>query len=584
MTDQRIAIDRLRQAMARADIDAYLIPRGDAFSGEEVQLCDERLAWISGFTGSAGLAIVTMDEAVLFSDGRYTIQMQNQTNETWQCKVMPGETPSGWIAAHLNGRQVGFDPMLMTMADHQKLKTALVDKNITLVGIAENLIDQIWIDRPHPLITAPWDVDPSYHGQTRTAKMKAVISAMADAGADQLLICDPTELAWLLNIRAADLSHTPVMLAFAILSHDGKVTLFYDADAPLPIDQSQIRIVPAKELIPYLEQCKDLSVWLDPAQTPIALADALTLGGANIIKTGHPLQMMKAVKNSVEQDGFRSAHCRDAVAMIRFLAWIDAEAPIRVITEIEANDKLQFFRQQVDGYLGDSFGAISASGEHGAIVHYRATRESNAPLQRNNLYLIDSGGQYHDATTDITRCIVIGAPDQDMVFCYTHVLKAHIALDRQIFPKGTTGIQLDAITRQPMWNVGLDYAHGTGHGVGCALSVHEGPVSLSPRSGIALHEGMVLSNEPGYYRDGCFGIRLENLVIVVAKDNNMLGFEHVTWVPFDRRLIDLTLLSPTEREWLNQYHQDIRDKIMPAIKGLGDAGVLYWLMAQTAPL
>jgi Xaa-Pro aminopeptidase len=584
MADQATSVQALRQAMIAAKIDAYLIPRGDAFSGEEVQPADERLAWLTGFTGSAGIAIVTMDAAILFSDGRYTIQMQNETNSDWQCQVMPDAKLSDWIAAHLSGKRVGFDPMLITMAAHDQLQSALEDKNITLITIAGNLIDQIWPDQPAPHISAPWDVAACHHGQPRAEKIKLAADAMRDIGADQMLICDPAELAWLLNIRAADLSHTPVMLAFAILSDDQMVTIFYDGGEDITIDHSQIRIMPRSDMMAYLNTGQGKTFLLDPMQTPMAMADALTAYGASIIKTGHPLKMMKAVKNTVEQDGFRSAHCRDAVAMIRFLAWLDEHASARVVTEIEASDKLQSFRQQVDGYLGDSFGAISASGEHGAIVHYRATQDTNAPLHQNSLYLIDSGGQYHDATTDITRTIAIGEPVPDAAFCYTHVLKAHIALDSQIFPFGTTGIQIDAITRQSMWNVGLDYAHGTGHGVGCALSVHEGPVSISPRSGKSLCKGMVLSNEPGYYRQGHFGIRLENLVIVVDKQNDMLGFEHVTWVPFDRRLIDVSLLTATERAWVDQYHEDVRDKLMPAIKALDDTKPLAWLMENTAPL
>lgn len=583
MADKNASLNALRIAMAEAEVDAFLIPRSDAFSGEEVQAADERLAWISGFTGSAGLAIISSDHAVLFSDGRYTLQMQNQTSDAWQCKVMPGEKPSQWVAEHLAGKRLGYDPMLMMTAEYSYLETEISDKDITLVPILENLVDQIWIDRPIPHSSNPWDVELSYHGQSRADKIQKAAGGMRDAGADYLMICDPTELAWLLNIRAGDLPNTPVMLAFAILSADEKVTIFHD-DPHLPIDQNQIHIHPKSGLLSFLKELTDKNIWLDPANTPVALKDALISASNTIIKRASPLKLMKAIKNSVEQDGFRNAHCRDAVAVIRFLSWLESEVSKHVITEIEASDMLQSFRKQVSGYLADSFNAISGSGEHGAIVHYRATSETNAPLLQNSLYLIDSGGQYHDATTDITRTIVIGKPNQDQRFCYTHVLKSHIALDQQRFPKGTTGIQLDAITRQPMWNVGLDYAHGTGHGVGCTLSVHEGPASISIRGKEIIREGMVLSNEPGFYRDGEFGIRLENLVIVVSKENDMLGFEHLTWVPFDRRLIDVAFLTATEQAWLNQYHHNVREKIMPALIKLGEAEVVAWLDAQTAPI
>ena len=591
MGNAKAPLEALRLAMKDAQIDAYFIPRGDAFSGEEVQAADERLAWISGFTGSAGLAIVTMDTAILFSDGRYTLQMKNQTTGDWQCMVMPSDKPSDWIISHLDGKTLGFDLMLMTMSEHRQLIRALSEKDINVKPVADNLIDQIWQDRPTPQISIPWDVDPLHHGQDRTDKINAVVANMTDAGADILMICDPTELAWLLNIRAADLTNTPVMLAFAMLSRDKEIMIFHDDLEGLDIDQRHIHIRPRQQMIDDLRSIDGKVIWLDPAQTPLALANAIEAREAadtKIMSRTSPLKQMKAIKNSVEQDGFRSAHCRDAVAVIRFLAWLDTHVMDQTLTEIEAGEKLQSFRKQVSGYLSDSFPSISGSGAHGAIVHYRATEASNAPLRPDSLYLIDSGGQYHDATTDITRTVAIGQPGKDEIFCYTHVLKAHIALDQQIFPKGTTGIQLDAITRQSMWNAGLDYAHGTGHGVGCALGVHEGPASISPRGSVSICEGMVLSNEPGYYRDGSFGIRLENLIIVVAKANDMLGFEHVTWVPFDRRLIDVSLLSEAEREWLNHYHQNVKDKIMPALTahdyGDGDGDTVAWLTAQTAPL
>lgn len=588
MDDAMTPLEALRLAMKGAEIDAYFIPHGDAFSGEEVQAADERLAWISGFTGSAGLAIVTMDAAILFSDGRYTLQMKTQTNSHWQCMVMPRNKPSDWIKAHLGGKTLGFDPMLMTMSEHSQLICALSDKDIDVKPVADNLIDQIWQDRPAPKISIPWDVDPLHHGHDRADKINAAVADMKDAGADILMICDPTELAWLLNIRAADLSNTPVMLAFAMLSHDKEVIIFHDDMESLDIDQRHISIRPKQQMIDDLRGLDGKSIWLDPVQTPLALAEAVEARQAadtKIISRISPLKQMKAIKNSVEQDGFRSAHCRDAVAVIRFLAWLDTHVMDQTVTEIEASEKLQSYRKEVSGYLSDSFSAISGSGAHGAIVHYRATEASNAPLLPNSLYLIDSGGQYHDATTDITRTVAIGQPGKDEMFCYTHVLKAHIALDQQIFPKGTTGIQLDAITRRTMWNAGLDYAHGTGHGVGCALGVHEGPASISPRGSVSICEGMVLSNEPGYYRDGSFGIRLENLIIVVAKANDMLGFEHVTWVPFDRRLIDVSLLTEAERDWLNRYHLNVKDKIMPALTehdySDGDGDAIAWLTAQT---
>ena len=599
-----VSVDRLialRKCLNTHHLDAVIIPRSDAFCGEEVQPADERLAWISGFTGSAGLAVVTPDYAALFSDGRYRLQMTDQTDSQWQCHVTPGESVTDWLLKHIgddNGGKIGFDPMLMTVSAHERLNQELATKGnsrLSLVPTTENLIDAIWQDKPVPHISSAWNVDKAYHGCERRDKIAAVTDQMASAGADCLLISDPTELAWLLNIRASDLENTPVMLAFAIISALGDITIFHDPKALAEVSKAHITIRPAKDLMPSLQQYHGQTVWVDPAHCPFGISDSLSNAGAKLLSKPGPITPLKAIKNTVEADGFRSAHQRDAVAMIRFLAWLDDAASDGHLTEMAAAKKLQSFRRQVSGYLGDSFGTISAYGEHGAIVHYRATERTNALLAPNSLYLVDSGGQYHDATTDITRTVFIGqtinnAPEE-AAFCYTSVLKAHIALDQQSFPQGITGVQLDAIARQPLWNVGLDFAHGTGHGVGCCLSVHEGPANISPRGQVKIEAGMVLSNEPGYYRDGAFGIRLENLLLVIANDDDTksdLGFEHLTLVPFDRRLIRVDLLSDDEWQWVNRYHHEVKENIAPLIAKIDDRAerdhVLAWLNAATAPI
>lgn len=606
MTASYDRLKALRKCLAAHGLDALIIPRSDAFCGEEVQPADERLAWISGFTGSAGLAAVTPDHAALFSDGRYRLQMADQTDDNWQCHVMPAVGVADWLLKHTgdgNSGKIGFDPMLMTVSAYERLSQELATKgknHIGLVPTAENLIDSIWQDKPAPHTTPAWNVDSAYHGRDRKDKIAAITDQMASSGADCLLISDPTELAWLLNIRASDLENTPVMLAFAILTAKGEVTIFHDPQALADIKTDHITIKPADLLMSSLAQYQGQTVWIDPAHCPFGIRDALSTAGAKLHSQSGPITPCKAIKNQVEAEGFRTAHQRDAVAMIRFLAWLDDAVPDGDLTEMAAAAKLQSFRRQVDGYLGDSFGTISACGEHGAIVHYRATEHTNALLAPNSLYLVDSGGQYHDATTDITRTVFIGrAPEdapEDAAFCYTTVLKAHIALDLQRFPKGTTGVQLDAITRQPLWNVGLDFAHGTGHGVGCCLSVHEGPANISPRGQINIEAGMVLSNEPGYYRDGAFGIRLENLLLVINPDSETkhsevrddLGFEHLTLVPFDRRLIRGDLLSEAERQWINDYHREVQEKIAPLIAAIDDiperGHVTAWLTAATAPI
>ncbi len=597
MTASDDRLTALRQCLKTHRLDALIIPRSDAFCGEEVQPADERLAWISGFTGSAGLAVVTADQAALFSDGRYRLQMTDQTDQNWQCHVMPGMRPADWLMEHFGDNhdaKIGFDPMLMTVSAHERLNQDLASQGkdcFSLVPTTENLVDAIWQDKPQPHITSAWDVAAKYHGRDRMDKIAAVTDAMASAGADCLIISDPTELAWLLNIRAADLENTPVMLAFAVITAQGEITIFHDEAALAEVARDHINIKLADHLMPELQTYQNQTVWIDPAHCPYGIGDTLKKAGAKLFSKSGPTTPMKAIKNPIEADGFRAAHRRDAVAMIRFLAWLDKATPNGKVTEMEAAATLQSFRRQVSGYLGDSFGTISAHGEHGAIVHYRATDKTNAILSQNSLYLVDSGGQYHDATTDITRTVLIGEAPDDAAFCYTAVLKAHIALDQQKFPNGTTGVQLDAITRQPLWNAGLDFAHGTGHGVGCCLSVHEGPANISPRGQVKIEAGMVLSNEPGYYRDGVFGIRLENLLLVIPADNmgeGSLGFEHLTLVPFDRRLTRADLLSDNELRWINSYHLEVREKIAPEITAITDiterTHVEAWLTAATAPM
>ena len=593
MTDSTARLNALRQALAAAGLDGWLVPRGDAFCGEEVQAADERLAWISGFSGSAGLALITADAAVLWSDGRYALQMQNETDSNWQCYDTANLSVSKWLAEHLDAGQfdgearIGFDAMLMPVAPHTRLLDELKThdaEGIALVAAAQPL-DALWDDRPPRQISQAWNVDAKHHGRGRKDKIAAAVAMLKEQGVDALVISAPTELAWLLNIRAMDLAHTPIVLAFGLLTADGVVLVFHEASALTAINKEQMEVHPPAYLNDALATYKGRGVWIDPAHCPFALREVLEDAGAQIIQKPSPLGGMKVIKNAVEASGFRAAHRRDGLAMVRFLAWLDGTRD--ALTEMQAAETLQHFRRESTGYLMDSFAAISAAGAHGAIVHYRAIPATDAPLAPDSLYLVDSGAQYHEATTDITRVILLGNAPKDARKCYSHVLKAHIALDRQQFPHDTTGAQLDVVARRKMWDVGLDYGHGTGHGVGCCLGVHE-PPSIAPKASAALKAGMVLSNEPGYYRQGAFGIRLENLMLVVDKGEGFLGFEHLTLVPFDRRLIATELLTVSERDWLNAYHSEVREAIMPQIATLTDSdeqkAVATWLESATAPL
>jgi Xaa-Pro aminopeptidase len=569
----------LRAWMADRNLDAVMIPRGDAFQGEEVPPSEDRLKFISGFTGSAGVAVITADHAALFSDGRYSLQMTAQVGKGWTCHTQPEESLSDWLADHMPSGSLAVDGQLITLAGWRHLDKSL-PKKVKLKSLAENPVDGIWTDRPKVPTAPAWTYPDAYAGQSREDKIAAVVDCFD--GADHLFITGPDQLCWLLNIRGSELPFTPFYRAFACLDSNGQVTLFTDASRLSDIDQAGLTIMDEDHLPSYLAGLKNVEVSIDPGTCPYALSDIL---GKKSAEAASPIIGLKARKNKTEIEGFRGAHCRDAVAMIRFLSWLDDKSR-QGVGEVEAGEKLFHFRQEVENFISPSFATICGSGPNGAIVHYRAVPGEDAVIAANTLCLIDSGGQYLDGTTDITRTVAIGVPSQKMQHDFTHVLKAHIALDQLIFPKGTTGVQLDAVTRSPLWAAGMDYAHGTGHGVGCCLSVHEGPASISKLGQIPIEEGMFLSNEPGYYIEGEYGIRIENLVIAVAHPElkDYLYFERVTMVPIDRRLIDTFLLTPDELAWINDYHLEVRMKVGEVIAALDDDQVSAWFDAATQPL
>ena len=572
-------LSALRRWMAERKLDVVMVPRGDVFQGEEVPASDDRLNYISGFTGSAGVALISADHAALFSDGRYTLQMQQQIGEGWTSHTQPEESIEGWIKEKCPVGTLAIDGALITLSGWRGLQSKL-PQTISLNALHENPIDAIWSDRPSAPTEPAWTYPDVYAGQTRTDKIKAVLAELSDA--DQLLISSPEALCWLLNIRGSELEFTPFYRAFAILNRNGDVTIFTDETRLHAIDHTSLKIALEGDLISYLAELREVKIAIDPANCPYALA---SLVEGKSVEMANPITGLKACKNETEINGFLTAHRRDAVAMVRFLSWLDHTAG-NGLRETEAGDKLQQFREEVTDFISPSFATICGSGPNGAIVHYRAVEGEDAPLAKDTLCLIDSGGQYLDATTDITRTVVIGTPSDAMRHDFTQVLKAHIALDQAVFPKGTTGVQLDAITRAPLWAAGMDFAHGTGHGVGCCLGVHEGPANISKRGVVPIEAGMVLSNEPGFYITGSYGIRTENLIIAMPHPDHSdhLYFEHVTLVPMDRRLIDVELLTSSERAWIIAYHLEVREKIGADIAALNDEEVSSWFDQATQPL
>ena len=574
---------RLRAEMVTQGVDAFLVPRADAHQGEYVADRDARLEWLTGFTGSAGFCVVLQDVAGVFVDGRYRVQVRNQVADVFTPVNWPEVKLSDWLPEKLPaGGVLAYDPWLHTVNEINDLSEAL-DK-ITLKPV-DNLIDAIWPDQPAPP-AAPFTVQSlDQAGESHDAKRARLAS---DLKAHCAVVTLPDSIAWLLNIRGTDIERNPVPHAFAILHKDASVDLFA---APGKVTEAathlgtEVRLHDVTDFLSHLKML-DGFVQIDPKSCPQIIATSLQ--NARIVEARDPCILPKARKNDTEIAGAKAAHERDGVAMVRFLAWLDAEAPKGGLTEIDVVEKLEGFRADTNALRDISFETISGAGPNGAIVHYRVTRDSNRPVNPGELLLVDSGGQYVDGTTDITRTIAIGTPTDEHRTCYTRVLQGMIAISRIRFPKGIAGQHLDVLARAPLWMAGQDYDHGTGHGVGSYLSVHEGPQGLSRRSDVALEAGMILSNEPGYYREGAFGIRIENLILTVPAPNlpgadpqrTMLAFETLTHVPLDRRLIDTALLTVAERDWIDRYHADTLALLGHRVEGETRA----WLEHACAPL
>ena len=587
----------LRQQLKEDRLDGFVVPLTDEHMSEYVGSYARRLAWLTGFQGSAGTAVVLPEEAAIFTDGRYTIQVRQQVSPTeWTYQSVPETSVSKWLKENApNGARIGYDPWLHTAEWVKQATAQLAAKGAELVAVSRNPIDAVWSDRPEPS-KARLTVQPDeYAGKGSAEKRHDMADWLHQEGADAAVLAALDSIAWTFNVRGQDVTHTPVALAFAMVHADGTADLFIEGEKVGDDVRAHlgngVRLHERHEFEPYLKSMAGKLVAVDPELSVAAISQALEQGGARILSRRDPAVLPKAVKNPVEIAGQKAAHARDGAAVSRFLKWIEEEAPKGGVDEMIAAEKLLGLRQQLGGLKDLSFDTISAFGPNGALPHYKGTAESNLPFTPGTLYLVDSGGQYQDGTTDITRTVPVGQPTAEMVDRCTRVLQGHIAIATATFPKGTRGSQLDSFARRPLWEVGCDFAHGTGHGVGAFLAVHEGPQRIAPvgssQSGgdEPLQAGMIISNEPGYYKQGEYGIRIENLVLVVEKpvaggDKETLGFETLTYVPIEKKLIDAKMLSNRELDWLNDYHAKVLALIGPQLEGEDKA----WLERQCAPL
>ncbi|MSP81511.1 MAG: aminopeptidase P family protein [Alphaproteobacteria bacterium] len=582
----------LRAELARRGFDGFVVPLADEHQGEYLPPRARRLAWLTGFTGSFGLAAVLADRGAIFVDGRYTLQAEAQVDGAlFERHHHTQSPPEAWLAAHAKpGAKVGFDPWLHTKNDVEKIRSALAKVGVTFVGASPNPLDTVWSDQPPPPIAPIVPHDEVFAGRPSTAKRRDIAALIVKEGAAACVLSDPASIAWLLNVRGGDVPNAPMPLSFAIAHADGRVDLFVDRRKLAPgLGQ---HLGPDVGLHDPLELGSGIDAAVaggrrllcDPRSAPYWVFERVRAAGSEPVEAADPCALPRARKNPIELDGTRAAHVRDGAAITRYLAWLEVAAATGTLTEIDAADRLYAVRAGGTLYRGPSFDTISGAGPNGAIVHYHATPETNRKLEPGSLFLLDSGGQYLDGTTDITRTIAIGTPTPEMRRHFTAVLKGHIALALARFPVGTTGSQLDALARQPLWQLGLDYDHGTGHGVGSYLSVHEGPHRISKvANSVALEPGMIVSNEPGYYRAGAYGIRIENLIVVVADEGGkrpMLRFETLTRAPIDLNLVDRSMLTDTEIAWLDGYHKEVREAVGPSL----DATQAAWLAQATRPL
>jgi len=596
-------LSALREELKRRGVHGFVIPISDEHMSEYVGDYAQRLEWLTGFRGSAGFAAVTLDHAAIFVDGRYTVQVREQVDgNLFDYKSVPGESLSGWLAdVSADGARIAYDPWLHTWGWVEALERQVNPKGITLVPADSNPIDAVWSDRPAPSVAQARVHDEAMAGRSSADKRAAVADWLVKEGHDAVVIPALDSVAWLLNIRGADVAHTPVALSYVIARKDGSAELFIAPEKVTPeLTRHLGNAVTIRDRAAFegaLGEYAGQSVVLDPDFAVVGIAQGLRAGGATFTFKQDPTILAKAIKNAAEQDGHRDAQARDGAAVSRFLRWLEIEAPKGGVDELAAAARLQAFREEDPGLHDLSFDTISAAAGHAALPHYKVDEDSNIPIPPGSIYLVDSGGQYPGGTTDITRTVWIGTPDgagvptPEMRDRNTRVLKGHIQLARAVFPQGTCGAQLDILARQYLWEAGVDYGHGTGHGVGSVLAVHEGPQRIAkPAGGQAgtgqeLHAGMICSNEPGYYKPNAFGIRIENLALIEERqiegmEGRWLGFETLTFVPLDRKLIDKSLLTSEEIAWVDTYHARVREVLTPRLTG----DDLAWVERETAPL
>jgi Xaa-Pro aminopeptidase len=582
----------LRAELAKRGLDGFVVPHSDEYQSEYLPECNERLAWLTAFTGSAGAAVALKDKAAVFVDGRYTLQVQQQTDtKLFEPRDLVAEGPNGWLEANASkGAKIGYDPWVHSAASAEALRAAVERAGATLVPTDGNPIDAVWHDRPAAPTAKAIPHAMNLAGESAQSKRMRIAEEIKRLGADAAVVSLADSICWLLNIRGGDTPHTPFVLSYAVLHSDGSTDLFMDGrkSSPELVQHlgNAVRVHEPAAFAASLDALKGKTVVADPNWTAQAAFARLDKAGATVKRGVDPCQLPKACKNPVEIEGARKAHVRDGAALTRFLAWMAREAPNGHLTEIEAAEALEGYRRK-EGSLTDlSFDSISGAAPHAALPHYRVTRSSNRKINRNEIYLIDSGGQYPDGTTDVTRTMIVGSPTAEMKDRFTRVLKGHIALATMKFPEGTTGAALDAHARKPLWDAGLDYDHGTGHGVGSYLSVHEGPQNISKRPILQpLKPGMICSNEPGYYKEGEYGIRIENLIVVTEvgpvpggdKARAFMEFETITLAPIDVDLVEPAMLTAAERDWLNAYHARVRAVLSPLV----DEETRGWLATAT---
>jgi len=581
----------LRQSLRNRNLKAFFIPHADEHQCEYTPAPAQRLAWLTGFTGSAGFAVVTLDAGALYVDGRYTLQARQQVDGgNFEQLRLHDDKIEDWLRSRLgDGDEIGYDPMLHTRGEIEKISKAVAATGIILVAVTKNPIDAIWLERPPPSKNPVFLHPLEFSGEKSRHKRTRIGADLAAGNLEAAILTGLDSIAWLLNIRGSDVEHSPLVLGYLILNNNGKAVFFVDEDKISDDVRDHlgagVRIKAYAKFLSAVKRCGrgGKRILVDLKHTPAAVVAAVETGGGEVVDRDDPCLLAKACKNNVELDGARAAHVRDAVAMCKFLCWFESNISSGDIDELVATEKLLELRQQQDRFHSPSFDTISGAGANGAIVHYRSEPETNRKITGDMLYLLDSGGQYLDGTTDLTRTIAVGHTTEEQRDRFTRVLKGHISLAQARFPASRSGAHLDALARKALWDIGLDYDHGTGHGVGSFLGVHEGPQSIS-RTGFAatLQPGMILSNEPGFYKAGEYGIRIENLMIVRAshfgnEERPMHIFETITFVPIDTRLVNAHMMSSAEITWLNIYHDQIREKISPYLEG----GELDWLIRAT---